>query len=187
MSNKHPPTYSPAAAAFLKDALTHSKVWTTRQGGDDSLIHAYIHDVQTSYTWVAAINLHDFMFVARSLREQSVATHQDIAARLANLIVDAGLARSQSPKMGSIASPGLFQLLAMHAGSTSCIFEPGRMQPEAHFISVMLGTSNEVHLISGLLPPVDLDANGPLTDQALNEAVASIIATNIHTIAKSAR
>ena len=65
-------------------------------------LYVYVHDVGTSYTWMARIEIEGFLSAATSIREQSEEVQKTISAHLANLIGDLVEKRSLLPTTGNL-------------------------------------------------------------------------------------
>ena len=65
-------------------------------------LYVYVHDVGTSYTWMARIEIEGFLSAATSIREQSEEVQTTISAHLANLIGDLVEKRSLLPTTGNL-------------------------------------------------------------------------------------
>lgn len=156
---------------------------------DGDPLYVYVHDVGTSYTWMARIEIEGFLSAATSIREQGEEVHRTISAHLANLIGDLVEKRSLLPTTGNLETqkqlvkgkldedgpPGLFQLATLHAGTTETVFEYDLLQPGGHFIILRYCTEKDVHLRSLLLPPTTAGTRGVLDGKALASALATII------------
>ena len=193
MPRKNTAKYSGAAQAFIEQVTARARGWRIMESNirevEGEPLYVYVHDVGTSYTWMARIEIEGFLSAATSIREQSEEVQKTISAHLANLIGDLVEKRSLLPTTGNLETqkqlvkgkldedgpPGLFQLATLHAGTTETVFEYDLLQPGGHFIILRYCTEKDVHLRSLLLPPTTAGTRGVLDGKALASALATII------------
>ena len=193
MPHKQIAHYSSAAHAFIDEVTARARGWRIMEKNtkyvEGDALYVYVHDVATSYTWMARINIDGFLSAATNIREQGEEVQGTISAHLASLIGDLVEKRAQIPTSGNLNAqkrlvkgaldeegpPGLFQLATLHAGSTETVFEYDLLQPGGHFIIMRYCTERDVHLRSLLLPPETVGVKGVLDSKSLESVLANII------------
>lgn len=119
----------------------------TREVDGDPL-YVYVHDVGTSYTWMARIEIEGFLSAATSIREQGEEVHRTISAHLANLIGDLVEKRSQIPTTSNLeAQKQLVKGKLDEDGPPGCSsWQPCMRAPRRPFLSTtscnLVGTSS---------------------------------------------
>ena len=75
MPRKNTDKYSGAAQAFIEQVTARARGWRIMESNirevEGDPLYVYVHDVGTSYTWMARIEIEGFLSAATSIREQS--------------------------------------------------------------------------------------------------------------------
>lgn len=137
---------------------------------------------------MARLNVDGFLSAALHVRDDTQETRETVSAHLAVLIGELAEQRALVPSSENLSvanemvagdlesgKPGLFQLAALHAGSSETVFEEGMLQPQGHFIVLRYLTKEGVLLRSMLLPPNVGSNLGVLDGSSLANVLTSII------------
>ncbi len=199
MAHQDKPPYSPLARGFIEETVAKTNGWTVKRHDATALdhepIYLYAHDVETSFTWMARVNLDGFVDAINHMSKEPQEAQMIIAAHLGdameNLVAerlqsttDAAMGRSEKRLIGTTdkSQPGLFDLLTLHAGSTEAVFEEGLLQAGGHFLVLRYPNADVdagAYLRSILLPAEVDGVRGVLGGDKLKSILAAIVRTDM--------
>lgn len=186
------PFFSRAAQSFIERATAAARGWKIigpeQHEVDGDPLYLYVHDVDTSFTWMARVNFSGFMAAASKVREDGEEVQAIVAAHLGVVLGDLVQKRAQIPTphnadamdaliAGDLSAglPGLFQLATLQAGASSMVFEDGLLAVGGHFVLLRYCTPEDVHLRTLVLPPEVAGSKGIMDVDMLAQVLSSII------------